>query len=94
MRRYGAKIYTQLDPDTLDLLTDFDEDYDCSVLLPKISCPVLLMQSAVMTKEDAQRAMNQLADGYVVNIDGGHLQHFGPKGYEIMNAVWLFLEGL
>ena len=93
-RRYMAKAYTLIDPDVIDLLTDVDEDYDCSILFPKIACPVLLLQSKAMTEEDAQRAMQQLVDGYLVNIDGGHMQHYGPKGYEVLNAVWLFLEGL
>lgn len=97
-RRLMAKSYTQLDPDVLDLLSGTvgsDEDYDCSVLFPRISCPVLLLQSALMTKEDAQRAMGQLADGYVVNLEGiGHLLHYDPRGYAALNAVMMFLEGL
>lgn len=84
-----------LDPDVLDLYRNIDEEYDCATLLPKIPCPVLLLQSTLMTKEEAQRAMGQLADGYVVHFEGmGHLLHGEPRGYAALNALSMFLEGL
>ena len=48
-----------------------------------------------MTEADAQRALSQLQQGCVARFEGmGHLLHLEPKGYEVVNAVSMFLESL
>ncbi len=92
-QRYAAKCFTKLDPDIQN--REVGEKYDCEVLLPKITCPTLLLQSALLSDDDVERALGQLSKGYAVRFpDMGHLLHLEPQGYEVVNTVSLFLESL
>jgi pimeloyl-ACP methyl ester carboxylesterase len=98
--RYVAKSYTQLDPEIFAFLEQDDPEtflgeVDSSGYLPKITCPVLLLQSALMTPEDGQRALKQLPNGYLVHFDNmGHLLHLEGQGYQVIATVSHFLESL
>ena len=92
VQRWLARSYTMLDPDILEF---FSEEYDCATLLPRISCPVLLLQAALMADGDVERALSQLQKGYVVRFpEIDHILHLAPEGYQVVNAVCLFLESL
>ncbi|NKB72184.1 MAG: alpha/beta fold hydrolase [Candidatus Latescibacteria bacterium] len=93
--RYVANSYTNLDADILELFCDFGEEYDCASLFPKIICPVLLLQSALLTDEDVEKAIAQLSKGYFAKFDGmGHELHLEPGGYQVVTEICLFLESL
>ena len=98
--RYVAKSYTQLDPEIFAFLDQehpetFLDEVDSSAYLLKITCPVLLLQSALMTLDDGQRALKQLPDGYLVHFDNmGHLLHLESQGYQVIATVSHFLESL
>ena len=91
--RCAGKWFTRLDPDVQNRVVG--DKYDCATLLPKISCPTLLLQAALISDDDVERALNQLKRGYAVKFpDMGHLLHLEPEGYQVVNAVSLFLESL
>jgi pimeloyl-ACP methyl ester carboxylesterase len=96
-----AKSLTQLDPDALAAFRDgrLVADYDPDRLLPKITCPVLLLQGnpahgSLMTDADAARALAILPDARHRRFDdlghGLHVENAEP----ILAAVTGFLEGL
>lgn len=99
--RFWAKSHTQLDPEIWAFLDEvfhsyiLQTGYDCEQLLPKITCPVLLLQSALLTIEAGQRALKQLPDGYLVHFDNmGHLLYMEGQGYQVIATVSQFLESL
>ena len=91
--RCAGKWFTRLDPDVQN--REVGDKYDCAALLPKIACPTLLLQSVLISDDDVERALAQLQKGYAVKFpDMGHLLHLEPQGYQVVNAVGLFLESL
>ena len=91
-QRWQAKAHTMLDPDILEF---YSEEYDCESLLSRISCPVLLLQATVMADSDVERALGQLQKGYVVRFpELDHGLHLETQGYQVVNAICLFLESL
>jgi len=71
------------------------DDYDCSKLFKAIQCPVVLFQSEVMRREDADRALKDLRTGYVMHFDElGHGLHMMPNGSNVTLAVQQILEGI
>ncbi|NKB71299.1 MAG: alpha/beta fold hydrolase [Candidatus Latescibacteria bacterium] len=94
--RWAAHSYLQLDSDILNFqgAEDIAKEYNCAELLPKIQCPVLLIQAFIM-QNDADRALSQLQDGYIARFgDLGHLMDLEPEGYQVLNEICLFLESL
>ena len=90
-QRYFAKCFTSIDPDIQK--REVGQQYDCEGLLPKIACPTLLLQSALISDEDAAKAMDQLSKGYLVKFpDMSHMLQLDPRGYEVVNEISLFLE--
>lgn len=96
-----AKSLTQLDPDALAAFRDgrLVADYDPDRLLPKITCPVLLLQGnpargSLMTDADAARALTILPDARHRRFDdlghGLHVENAEP----ILATVSEFLGGL
>jgi pimeloyl-ACP methyl ester carboxylesterase len=95
----------QLDPDMLAAVLDGPEvmlaGYDPQVLLPKIQCPVLLLQAdpahgAVLRDDEVALAQQLLAQPTHVQVSGiGHALHVPPHATAvILRAIQPFLASL
>lgn len=93
--RYHAKSCSQLDPEVLAPLRTIISGYDCEVLFPQISCPVLLLQADHIADNDVARAVSQLADATVICFKGlSHELQNDRQGYPVVLAVAKYLESL
>lgn len=94
-----AKSLNQLDPDVMAHFRGgrLTEGYRPDELLPKISCPTLLLQGdpareAIMSDRDVSRALALLPDGRHVHFPGlGHGLHVEDTG-AVLDAVVPFLD--
>jgi pimeloyl-ACP methyl ester carboxylesterase len=102
---HQATSLHQLDPDMLaTVLAGPDvmlEGYDADLLLPRITCPVLLLQADpeidnVLTDEQVAQAKRLLPNVTHVQLKGiGHPLHAPPSGAPVvMNAIAPFLSSL
>ncbi|MBI3004288.1 MAG: alpha/beta hydrolase [Ignavibacteriales bacterium] len=93
--QYKAECCTQLDPEIFTAVERGLGGYDCELLLPRISCPVLLIQANTMTDSDVAKALGQLQDGSVVRLKNvGHGLHLEKKGFVVVRAIMRFLDSL
>lgn len=104
--REWAKSITQLDPDVLELHAEgrkeqFWASFDTESTLPKIACPVLLLQGnseqgGLMTDDDVEHGMSILREAYHVKIE--HAGHdLGLATWQVaplLTALINFLESL
>jgi pimeloyl-ACP methyl ester carboxylesterase len=104
--REWAKTITQLDPDVLELhaqgrKSEFWGGFDMDGMLPKICCPVLLLQGnselgGLMSDADVKHGLSVLPEAYHVKIE--HAGHdLGLASWQVaplMTAVANFLESL
>lgn len=104
--REWAKSITQLDPDILELHAQGRKDefwggFDVDSMLPKIVCPVLLLQGdsehgGLMRDDDAEHGMSILREAYHVKIE--HAGHdLGLATWQVaplLTALINFLESL
>ena len=94
-----AKSLDQLDPDVMTVFRDgrMLSGYDPGELLPRISCPVLLIQGdpargALMSETDVKCAMRLLPDARHVFMPGiGHALHAEDAG-KVADEIRSFLE--
>jgi pimeloyl-ACP methyl ester carboxylesterase len=94
-----AKSLNQLDPEVMAHFRQGGKglDFDPDVVLPKVKCPVLLLQAnpalgGLMTDADVDRALTLLADGTHVRFDGlGHGLHVEDAG-AVLDVVLPFLD--
>jgi pimeloyl-ACP methyl ester carboxylesterase len=102
---HQATSLHQLDPDMLAAVLAGPEvmlrGYDPQVLLPKITCPVLLLQADpaidnVLPDDQVALAMRLLPNATHLQLKGtGHPLHAPPGGTElVMRAIAPFLDGL
>jgi pimeloyl-ACP methyl ester carboxylesterase len=93
--RYHAKSCSQLDPDILVPIPTILDGYDGDALLPRIACPVLILQVDHISDADSARALSQLPDGTVARFESlSHELQNEPRGYPVVLAVAKFLESL
>jgi len=100
---FVAECLSQLDPGVL--ASDIEQhnehyrEYQTDILLPKVQCPVLLLQGnpdlgAVMRDEDVSKALSLLPKAQHVKIEHvGHWLHLQDKE-AVLKAVIPFLESL
>jgi pimeloyl-ACP methyl ester carboxylesterase len=98
-----AENLLALDPDQLGAILDrFDdsfEGFDMDALLPRITCPVLLLQAdpdagGLLAYADVGRAIRLLESPAHVRLKGvGHGLHLQDPA-RVLVAVWPFLEGI
>ena len=98
-----AESLARQDPEVLTaLLDDFDataEGYEMDALLPRIKCPVLLIQAdsaygGLMTDAEVERARTLLPSAAHVRLKGiGHGLH-GEKKQPVAEAIQDFLGTL
>ncbi len=94
-----AKSLSQLDPEVMAFFRDgrLTEDYDPRQLLPRVSCPVLLLQGdarrdGLMTDADVRRSMSLLPDARHVFFPGlGHGLHVEDPG-QVLDVVLPFVK--
>jgi pimeloyl-ACP methyl ester carboxylesterase len=102
---HQATSLHQLDPDMLAAVLAGPEvmleGYVPEVLLPKITCPVLLLQADpsldnVLPNDQVELALRLLPNASHVRLDGtGHPLHAPPGGTRVvMNAIAPFLDSL
>jgi pimeloyl-ACP methyl ester carboxylesterase len=102
---HQATSLHQLDPDMLAVVLAGPEamlpGYDPQILLPKVKCPVLLLQAdpahgAVLHDEEVALALQLLAQPTHVRLTGiGHPLHALPGGTKIvLEAITPFLASL
>lgn len=99
--RSVAKSLRQLDPDVMVHFRDgrLTGDYDAGTLLPRVHCPVLLLQGdpgrdALMTDEDVRRSLGLLPEATHVLLDGlGHALHV-EDAQAVLEVVLPFLKTL
>jgi pimeloyl-ACP methyl ester carboxylesterase len=97
--RSVAKSLRQLDPEVMTFFHDgrLLEGYEPAALLPKVGCPVLLLQGdparedSLMTDADVRRALALLPDGRHTSLPGlGHGMHVEDTG-AVLDALLPFL---
>jgi pimeloyl-ACP methyl ester carboxylesterase len=94
-----AKSLSQLDPEVMEHFRDgrLTAGYDPVTLLPRVSCPVLLLQGdttrdALMTDHDVRSALSLLPDGTAVRIEGaGHGLHVEDAG-QVLDLLLPFIK--
>jgi pimeloyl-ACP methyl ester carboxylesterase len=99
--RSVAKSLRQLDPEVMVQFRDgrLIEHYDPAALLPRVTCPVLLLQGdpakdGLMTDADVKRALGLLPKGAHVRLDGlGHGFHV-EDAQRVLDLVIPFLQAL
>jgi pimeloyl-ACP methyl ester carboxylesterase len=99
--RFSAHCLTKLDPDVFTSLVSgrWLEGYDLDALLPRVCCPVLLLQGdaatgGMLTDEDAEKLQKELHDCTRIKLPGvGHLIH-GTRTETTLRLVTAFLESL
>ena len=93
--RYRAELFLQVDAGVFVSMQELIQGYDCSLLMPKVSCPTMLVQVDHITDEDAERALSELTDGCVLRYhDLSHDLQNGPNGAQVAIDVAKFLESL
>jgi pimeloyl-ACP methyl ester carboxylesterase len=103
--QFQAENLHRLDPDMLAAVLDGPEimleGYDPEILLPVITCPVLLLQAdraagGLLRDEEVEMGLRLLAHPAHVRLNGiGHELH-GPPGQEqrVLQAITPFLEAV
>lgn len=94
-----AKSLSQLDPEVMTFFRDgrLTEDYDPATLLPRVSCPTLLLQGdkerdGLMTDDDVRRATSLLPNGRHVFFPGlGHGLHVEDPS-QVLEVVQSFIK--
>jgi pimeloyl-ACP methyl ester carboxylesterase len=100
---FQAQNLRMLDPTVLDAVLAGSEfmlaDYEAEKLLPRITCPVLILQAdpafgGILTDEQVEHALTLLPHGALVRLSGmGHELH-GPAKQtpRVVEAIAHFLE--
>lgn len=99
--RFTASCLSQLDPRVLDPLVagTWYEGYSLDALLPRVKCPVLILQSdasagGMLSDDDAERLLRGLSDATRIRFpDVGHLIHWEAPELALRHVL-AFLESL
>jgi len=99
--RGWAKTLSQVDPDVAQYhaegrMEEYVRNVDLDAALRRLTCPVLLLQAAVVSDSDAEHALSLLADGVHAKLeDVGHSLGLDTwKVAPLLRAVTDFIESL
>ena len=99
--RGWAKTLSQVDPDVAQYhaegrMEEYVRNVDLDAALRRLTCPVLLLQAAVVSDSDAEHALPLLANGVHAKLeDVGHSLGLDTwKVAPLLRAVTDFLESL
>jgi pimeloyl-ACP methyl ester carboxylesterase len=97
----AAESYRHHDPTMLDAVIEFEQmhaDYDGDALLPRIQCPVAILQAdpgvgRAITDAEIAHAMTLLRDGRHIPADGvGHSMHISDPEWFVRTVLALIDE--
>lgn len=89
----AARSMSCVDPGVLEIFTSQSPEYDGEKLLPRIQCPVLLLQADLMGEAEMARALTQLPNGFGLHLENmGHDLHGEPGGQRVLLALTRFFE--
>lgn len=101
-----AKSLSMVDPSMLRSIADYSDDidspyshfhgYDPDDFLPKVRCPVLILQAerGMLSDEEVQRALNILPEAYHVKLKDVPHEFLARETEPVLRAVTAFLESL